>query len=228
MLSHFWEEFRHDKTHRTTLFWDLARIILSLNKLPLTSIGSLTLDNQGYITLTNRPLTQRIQLLENEGLPISIGRNSTYTTVEPYPLDILNCHDSCICQQPNPVHDLDDGQQQFSDLTIMRAVFHHFTQPIYRHGPFGFTLTDLRQSNIFVDKGWNITSLIDLEWECSLSIQLQCPPYWLSGKAIDQMEHGEPLDTFQELVSKYFEVFEQEESAIVGDTLYKTPIMRNC
>ena len=74
----------------------------------------------------------------------------------------------------------------------MRAVLHHFTRREYRHGPFVSTLTDLHQGNIFVDNQWHITCLIDLEWACSLPIELQCPPHWLSGRAVDDIEDGEP------------------------------------
>ncbi|KAH6715962.1 hypothetical protein BKA61DRAFT_654855 [Leptodontidium sp. MPI-SDFR-AT-0119] len=226
MLSSTWNAFRHDKTRRTNLFHNLARIMLSLNKSPLPAIGSLTLNHQGCITLTNRPLTLQLHSLENEGVPTFI--RSTYSTVEPYLLDLLSCHDNRISYQPNSIHDKDDGQQQLAALTMMRAVLHHFIQRDYRNGPFVFTLTDLHQSNIFVDDDWNIISLIDLEWACSLPIQLQCPPYWLSGRGIDQMEHGEPLETFRQLVFEYFEAFEYEERAMNGDHLYQTPIMREC
>jgi hypothetical protein len=92
--------------------------------------------------------------------------------VEPYLLDLLSCHDNRISFQPNSIHDQDDGQQQMAALTVMRAVLHHFCLRNSRYGPFVFTLTDLHQSNIFVDDDWHITSLIDLEWACSLPIQL--------------------------------------------------------
>lgn len=34
-----------------------------------------------------------------------------------------------------------------------------------------FTLTDLHQSNIFVDNDWHITAIVDLEWACSRPIK---------------------------------------------------------
>ena len=57
---------------------------------------------------------------------------------------------------------------------------------------------------------------------------MQCPPYWLSGWAIDQMEHGEPLEIFREPMLEYLEIFEQEERSIVGESLYQAPVMRKC
>lgn len=120
-------------------------------------------------------------------------------------------HDNRIHHQPNSIHDEDDGYQQLAALTMMRAILPQFISRDYRHGPFVFTLTDLHQSNIFVDDKWNITGLIDLEWACSLPIELQSPPYWLSGRSVDDIEHGEPLETFGLVVTEFLETFEREE-----------------
>jgi Phosphotransferase enzyme family len=228
MLSDSWERLRCDITRRSNLFRGLAQIILSLNQSPLPRIGSLTLDNQGILTLTNRPLTLRLQSLENEGIPTKIGRNVTYSAMDTYLFDLLGCHDNRIYYQPNSIHDIDDGQQQMAALTMMRAVLHHFARHEHRHGPFVFTLTDLHQSNIYVDDEWHITCLIDLEWACSLPIELQCPPYWLSGRAVDDIEHGEPLETFSQMIDEFLEAFATEEKKMVGQTLYQTRIMRSC
>src|SRR5580700_2489332 len=67
MLSESWEKLRHNQNRRTNLFRDLSRIILSLAQLPLPRIGSLTIDDRGILTLSNRPLTLRLHHLENEG-----------------------------------------------------------------------------------------------------------------------------------------------------------------
>ncbi|RDL41490.1 Uncharacterized protein BP5553_01469 [Venustampulla echinocandica] len=229
MLSKSWDTLCHDKARRSNLFHGLARIMLSLNRSHLPRIGSFTLDNQGFTTLTNRPLTLRLHRLENEGIPRSIGRTSTYSATDLYLLDLLGSHDNRICHQPNSIHSKADGEQQLAALTMMRATLQHFTRPGYRYGPFVFSLTNLHQSNIFVDDKWNITSLIDLEWACSLPIEMQCPPYWLSGRAVDSIEPGEHLETFRQIITEYFDAFEQEERDITGEEpLYQTPIMRKC
>jgi hypothetical protein len=146
-----WKTLRHDKNRCLSLFRGLARIILSLNKSLLQRISSFTLDHRGVITLTNRHLTLQLQSLENEGIPSGIGRNSTYSAVDSYILDLLMYPDNRIHHQPNSIHDQDDGHQQLAALTMMRAILPHFTRRDYRHGPFVFTLTDPHQSNIFVD-----------------------------------------------------------------------------
>ena len=60
MLSNTWKEGRHDCTLRTNLFRDLSRIFLGLCRSPLPAIGSFTIDNYGFLHLTNRPLSIEI------------------------------------------------------------------------------------------------------------------------------------------------------------------------
>ncbi|KKK21845.1 hypothetical protein ARAM_002895 [Aspergillus rambellii] len=228
MLSNSWAtHLLEDKTRRQTLFRDLANIMVSLNRTQFPQIGSLTLNNNGEVSLTNRPLTLRLQTFENEGIP-TIPRDSTYRAVEPYILDLLQCHDNRIYYQPNAIHDLNDGQEQFAALTIMRGLLCQFISRQYRNGPLVFTLTDLHPSNIFVDNNWHITSLIDLEWACSLPVELQTPPYWLSGRPIDDIEHGEHLQIFEKIIHEFIDIFEAQEQKIQGSKAFQAHIMRTC
>ncbi|XHG05644.1 hypothetical protein AWENTII_008862 [Aspergillus wentii] len=181
------------------------------------------MNNDGVIRLTNRPLTLRLQTLENEDIP-TIPRNSTYESVEPYLLDLLQCHDNRINYQPNAIHNLTDGQEQLAALTMMRGTLHHFISRQYRNGPFVLTLSDLHPSNIFVDEEWHIISLIDLEWACSFPIELQTPPYWLTGRPIDDIEHGKQLDTFKRVITEFIDVFGEQE----GPDERQADIMRKC
>lgn len=230
MLSKTWGEHRHDSNRRSNLFHGLARIMLSLGKPRLPRIGSFTLDNSGVISLTNRPLTLRLQALENEGISTDISRDYTYSAVDQYLLDFLNCHNNRIYQQPNSIHSENDARQQVAALTMMRSIIPHFVDRNLRHGPFIFTLTDMHQSNIFVDDQWNITSLIDLEWACSLPVELQGPPYWLSGRSVDGMPPGEHLDAFGDMVAEFIKAYEAEESLLVGkdQPLFQSALMRKC
>lgn len=227
-LSDTWEKLYHKKEQRSNLFHDLARIRLSLSRLPLPRIGSLILDDRGIISLTNRPLTLRLQTLENEGIPTFIRRTSMYSAAEPYLLDYLSCHDNRIRYQPNSIHHEDDGKQQLAALAAMRSILSCFISREHRHGPFVFTLTDLHQSNIFVDDKWHIVSLIDLEWACSLPIELQGPPYWLTGRAVDDLERGEALETFSQAVAEYLDIFKKEEGRLSGQKVSQADIMKRC
>ncbi|KKK16642.1 hypothetical protein ARAM_000507 [Aspergillus rambellii] len=229
MLSESWDKLRHDQKRRTNLFRGLSQIILSLSQFPFDRIGSLTIDNQGTIKHTNRPLTLRLHHLENESVPTNMDRHLTYSTSDSYFMDMLSYHDSRLRHAPNSIRDKADGEEQLSTLTIMRALLPHFSHRDYRRGPFIMTLTDLHQSNLFVDSDWNIKSLVDLEWTCSLPVEMLHPPYWLTSRGVDQLYKGGHLDAFSEIHAEFMNVFEEEEQArsrVWGKTIGLTSIMR--
>lgn len=89
MLSETWGEFQNCPSRRASLLRDLSRIILSLSQSPLLRIGSWTLDSSGILQLTNRPLTSRIQLLENERIVTNIDRNLTYSVADD--ITLISC-----------------------------------------------------------------------------------------------------------------------------------------
>ncbi|CAD6445326.1 d571664c-5b90-4b14-a3af-6e38a8324e15-CDS [Sclerotinia trifoliorum] len=227
MLSETWDEFRHCAVRRKNLYRDLSRIMLLLSQSPLPRIGSWTLDSNGILQLSNRPLTLRLQQLENEGVSTNIDRSLTYSATDAYYLDLLSCHDSRIRHQPNSLNDESDGRAQMANLIIMRALLSHFTNRDFRHGPFLLTLTDLHQSNIFVDDDWNIKCLIDLEWACSLPVETMRPPYWLTSRPVDDLV-GQHLDSFSKAHGEFTEIFEEEEKSLPsgdGVASYRTKIM---
>ena len=226
MLSESWEERRQDESRRTNLFRDLSRIIISLGRIPLAQIGSFTLDNAGALNLTNRPLTLRLQVLENGGIPINIARGNTYTAVEPYILDLLAYHDNRLRYQPNSINDEPDCRAQMAAIAGMRAVLPHFVDRDFRNGPFLFTLTDIHQSNIYVDEQWHIKRLIDLEWACSLPMQMQNPPHWLTSQGVDHLT-GEHFAKYNEVHEEFMKAFEDEEKLQRdNDDLPRTRTMR--
>ncbi|PKX89050.1 uncharacterized protein P174DRAFT_435750 [Aspergillus novofumigatus IBT 16806] len=165
--------------------------------------------------------------LENEGIP-TIPRNSVYQAVESYLLDLLQCNDNRIYHQPNAIHDTEDGQEQLAALTMMRALFPRFISREYRHGPFGLTLTDFQPGNIFADEEWYITDIIDFELATVLPVGLQTPVYWLTGRAIDAIEHGEHLDVFETRIHEYGDAFEDQEKKDACSNFPHAQIMRRC
>jgi len=224
MLSSSWEEGRHDQKRRKNLFRDLSRIMLSLSRTSLPHIGSLTINNEGITSLTNRPLTLELEQLENENIPTNISRSTTYSAVDMYLLDLLDCHDSRLQNQRNAIRGEEDGRNQIAAIVIMRAMLSRFTSRDYRYGPFILTLTDTHQSNIFVDSDWHITHMIDLEWACSLPIEMLQPPHWLTGRGVDELEKGEHLLAFAELYEEFMDIFEQEELLCTHATVVRQPL----
>ncbi|KKK20159.1 hypothetical protein P175DRAFT_0433956 [Aspergillus ochraceoroseus IBT 24754] len=210
MLSETWEEGRHNIELRTNLFHGLSRIILNLACIPLPKIGSFVLDEKGYLSLSNRPLTLEILQLENEHIPVDMPQNTTHSTVDAYINDILAFHESRLRHQPNAVNNVEDGFYQTSALMVMKSVWSCFFRRDLHRGPFFLSLTDLNQSNIFVDDNWNIKCLVDLEWVCSHPVEMIHPPYWLTNQAIDLINR----DDYEILHKEFMEAFSKEEMKI--------------
>lgn len=229
MLSETWDEDRDQPEKRKNLFKGLSHIMLSLSRVPLPRIGSWAMDSSGVLQLSNRPLTLRLHQLENGGIPTNMDRGLTYSMADAYYLDLLSCHDSRIRHQPNSITDADDGRAQMARLTMMRALLPHFSSREHREGPFFYRLTDLHPSNIFVDSEWNVKFVIDLEWACSLPAETLRPPYWLTGRSIDELT-DEHLEIFGRANEEFVDIFEEEEKLfppINNDHSYRTNLMRH-
>ncbi|KAJ5106263.1 hypothetical protein N7456_002938 [Penicillium angulare] len=208
MLSKTWEEGRHDAHLRKNLFHGLSRALVQLAQIPIPRIGSFILDDQGYLRLANRPLSLEIHQSENEGLPIDIPRQITYESTDSYIHNIFSLHESRLRHQPNAVGHLEDGAYQTSALMVMRSVWSCFFRREFLRGPFVLSLTDIHQSNIFVDDEWNITYFIDLEWACSRPIEMIHPPFWLSNQAVDMIT----IPEYEPLHAEFMQALAEEET----------------
>lgn len=201
MLSNTWSQKCNDTKLRHNFFRELSRILLSISRIPLPRIGSFIIDSEGFLRLSNRPLSIEIEDLENEQIVTDMPRHYTYSTVDSYVADMLRVHDSRLRDQPNAVNSLEDCAYQMSALAAMRTTAPLFLRQDLRRGPFVFTLTDLHQSNIFVDEDWHITCLVDLEWACSRPLEMIEPPYWLTNKGVDEIEPSDYDPLRRELMS---------------------------
>ncbi|RAK99712.1 uncharacterized protein BO80DRAFT_466024 [Aspergillus ibericus CBS 121593] len=226
MLSDTWTDHQHDIRLRTNLFHGLARILLSISRIPIPRIGSFLIDHKGFLILANRPLSIGIQQLENGHIPTGMHRDCTYSTVDSYVADVLTFHDNRFRYQPNAVNDLGDCVFQLSSLSAMRTISKTFFQRELRRGPFVFSLTDMHQSNIFVDADWNITCLVDLEWACSLPIEMIRPPHWLTSMGVDELvlsEYDKLRTEFMDaLNAEEQEMAEKPNSPLLSDVMSKT------
>ena len=202
MLSSTWLQDHGNAQLRANLFRDLSRILLSVTRLPLPRIGSFMIDNDGFLQLTNRPLSLEIQDLENERIPTNMARDYTYCTVNSYVMDILGVHNSRLINQPNAVNDTGDYLYQASALTAMQATIPSFFQRKFDRGPFVLSLTDLHPSNIFVDENWHITALIDLEWACVRPIELFKVPIF-TAQAVDEIAAAP--DNYEKVQAEFIE-----------------------
>jgi hypothetical protein len=215
MLSETWNKHREDPTRKQNLFRSMARLILSLARVPQARIGSFRFHDDGTVALANRPLSCSTIILENDRAPRIMQRSDTYMCTDAFVSDMLTFHNHRFLSQPNAVYDEQDCRGQMAVKTLLRALSHHYINWERRNGPFLLQLTDFHASNIFVDQKWNISSLIDLEWICSLPVEMLAVPYWLTGRGIDQIKE-EHLDEFDKVRKEFIRIFEEEEQKIAG------------
>lgn len=69
MLSNTWPKKQHDVTLRTNFFAIFPGFFLSITQVYLPRIRSFVINNDGFLHMSNRPLTLEIQDLENEQIP---------------------------------------------------------------------------------------------------------------------------------------------------------------
>lgn len=177
MLSNTWDEHREDGSRRRNLFRGIARVMLSLARVPQRRIGSFHFNDDGTITLANRPLMSSIAILENDGTPRALQKGRTYAATDSFVSDVLGFYDKRLATYPNALIDEEHCRGEMASKVLLRALAHHYIRDERREGPFVLQLDDLHISNIFVDDAWNITSIIDLEWAASRPAEMLAVPY---------------------------------------------------
>ncbi|EFW19049.1 conserved hypothetical protein [Coccidioides posadasii str. Silveira] len=143
-------------------------------------IGSWTIDNDGRISLSNRPMYCYLHQLENYVIPSGILWNMTYTSAGSFYLDLLTGYDNRLRHQANAAFEEADARGQAKDLVLMQALLHLFTDRHLHNSPFVMQLADMHAINIFVDEDWNIKHVVDLEWACCLPLGNLLSPFWLN------------------------------------------------
>lgn len=214
MLSITWNERRQQPERRQNLFRGLARIMLSLARVPQPRIGSFQFRDDGAVTLTNRPLSCATVILENDGTTRIIGQHETFASANAFASAMLSFHDNRFLSHPNAVFDAGDCRARMAARVVLRALLHRYAADSSCQ-PFLLQLTDLHASNVFVDDDWNVVCLIDLEWICALPAPMLDVPYRLTGRGIDQIT-GEHLVEFEKMRREFMHVFEQEEREAGG------------
>ena len=71
--------------------------MLSLARVPQTRIGSFQFHDDGTITLTNRPLSCSMMILENEGATRTIPRGETYSCTHAFVSDTRTSIRAVLC-----------------------------------------------------------------------------------------------------------------------------------
>ncbi|KAI6780382.1 uncharacterized protein J7T54_007231 [Emericellopsis cladophorae] len=126
MLSNTRAEQRDDLKRRQNLYCGLAKTMLSLASLPQPRIGAFQFHADGTITVSNRPLTTSIAILENDGAPCCIPRDRTYAAAESYVSDLVTFHDHRLSSNRNAAFDATDCRSMMASKVTFRAVAHRY------------------------------------------------------------------------------------------------------
>ncbi|RMZ85019.1 hypothetical protein DV738_g273, partial [Chaetothyriales sp. CBS 135597] len=212
MLSSSWHKHRDDPQKRKNLYSSLASIMLNLSLVPLPRIGSWTMDNNGSISLTNRPFHDLTAFWNRHHIPLGMPRDLTYSSAQSYIQDLLAYQDARMQHQANSILNRDDGIYQLSALVGLCATIPRLFNTSLSRGRFVMNFTDLHQSNMFVDNDWNITRIIDLEFAYSCPAELVHVPHWLSGRGVDELD-GPEQEELKTLYDQFVDTVAEQEIA---------------
>ncbi|KAF2155016.1 hypothetical protein K461DRAFT_276196 [Myriangium duriaei CBS 260.36] len=214
MLAHSWKEQSHDNFRLYCLFRSIARIMLSLARVPQKNIGSLRFNpKDGTVSLANRPMMANTMIWENEGARRVLQPEQVYRTTDSFASDMLLLYDNHFRHDPHAVRKEKDARLHITARVMLRMVMHHFILPARRNGPFLLQMTDLSPSNVFVDDDWNVTSLIDLEWICALPVEMLSVPLWLHNCTIDRIT-GDNYLAFDKIRQDFLTLMDNEAEHI--------------
>ncbi|XWW99553.1 hypothetical protein V2A60_007563 [Cordyceps javanica] len=211
MLSESWDEYSTDPKRLDNLQRGLARMMLSLASVELPRIGAFQLDHDGYLRLDNRPISVTTTMHENESLPLDLPRHRTMSSSTELVLSQLAAFESRMVHQPNGINSEGDGWYQMAAFVGARLALPQLLRKDLERGPFVLALTDLHRSNIMVDKDWNVTCVIDLEYACAWPVEFWHSPNWLDSDYIDTMDRDQ-FAARHELFIRYVE--EEEKHSI--------------
>lgn len=183
--------------------------MLSLGRVPQPKIGSFRFNDDGTVTLSARPALASTMGWGRCGTErVATG---TYSTTEAYVSDLMEEQDSSFMHDRNATNDEEDCRRHMAAKTVLRAVAHNYLSKSYRDGPFLVRLTDINIPNIFVDKDWNVTGIVDPEWLYAMPPESLNVPAWLGkGWALEQIK-GEHVDEFDAFRKEFMEAFIDEQ-----------------
>lgn len=214
------------------LFRGVSRVILALARVPQPRIGAFRFNDDGTISLDNRPVTADMFVLENARAPRTMGVDTTYTNANEYVSDLQTFQEQKFLAAPNAAVEEEDAKYQMGIMSFLRAVTHHFVggSSRWRNGPFALYMSDANASNFMVDEDWNVTGMYDLEWMFSAPADMPRVPSWLTWSSVDRISKpaSDEYAAYDETRAVFAGVFAEEErladTAVLEDALGGTTL----
>jgi len=205
------------------LYRQMANILLQLSTLKFPRIGSLVEDGEGHFSVSGRPLIQNMNsLMEFTDMTPALLPSQPYSTSKEWYSALADMHLAQLTFQHNDaVRDEDEARdkyvarQLFRQLASDGRLTSQFKSNEEDHNTTPSSLiycSDLRPSNVLIDKDLRIVGVLDWEFAYAAPAQFSYdPPWWLllrlpechPGGYVQWMEAYKPrLDTFIRLLEE--------------------------
>lgn len=200
------------KARIENLCQDMSRIILSLSKCAQFRIGSWTIDNNGHINLSNRPIPGHLLLFEDYGVTADIPREMTYRDAASFFADLTLTHDNSLLVPDYGLSEKNANALSGDIIKLEEFLYWSYDQSSPCKGPFVMQFTDMHIGKIFVDEDWHIKYITDLDFACSLPLGTLLPPWWWwwSEKPF-KITLNEKYDLHKIRHKQFMEIFDREE-----------------
>ncbi len=189
--------------------------MLSLARVPQPRIGTFRFNDNGTITLDNRPLVSTVTIHESEGAPRTMHPGQTFDRVDDYIQSLIHFHEQRFLAAPHAVVSRFDGQLQMAAWVFIRLLLQHFVNKERNTGPFVLQLSDKNPCNFIVDDDWNVTAMYDLEFIIAAPVESMDAPSWLSWASLDEIA-STGYSAYDAERSEFMGHFKEEESRIIG------------
>jgi hypothetical protein len=210
-LSGVWDEL--DEAAKVKIYDQMADITIQLRSHPFDRIGSLTVDDRGQWSLSNRPLGRPLASLQRDGIDIRMAQS--YSSSLDYFTDYFCHHRRRFMEQPNSASDHLDAREKYAGLSLFESLIPTYVNHEFNEGPFVLRHGDLHLPNILVDEHLQIVAVLDWEWSCVLPIQVAClPPLCMSDRKVDELALGEGRDQFFAAVDVFLDRLREKEVSI--------------
>ncbi|KIH93732.1 hypothetical protein SPBR_04180 [Sporothrix brasiliensis 5110] len=204
-----------DPAKKQNLYRSFSRIMLSLARVPQPRIGAFRFNDDGTITLDNRPLVSTITIHESEGAPRTIPPNQTFSRVDDYIDSMISFHEHRFLAAPHAVVSRFDGQLQMAAWVFIRSLLPHFVNKRRNTGPFVLQLSDKNPCNFIVDDDWNVTAMYDLEFIIAAPVESMDAPSWLGWTSLDE-NASTGYSAYDAERSEFMDQFQEEELRMIG------------
>ncbi|KAF2460783.1 hypothetical protein BDY21DRAFT_413054 [Lineolata rhizophorae] len=205
------------------LYRQIADFHLQLYQLDFSSIGALSIGDDGKITVNASPLTLKMQEIEaHSGVKIAACENQFLSATEYFDYvakqDLQHLHG-----QANSVDDAADAEAKLVFRHQLIASIPQFVRRDYDLGPFKLACDDMRYGNMLVNnpQDLNIVAVIDWEWTNIVPAQMsQSPPQWLIiRKPADWSScNGDEFNRYNHLLNLYLDEMKKLESSRNANT----------